>query len=1205
MGAEDYATNLFWLQFVNVLDECAVAYHAECERTQVALLRAERQRQAERKSTGRVGEVGADATAEKPADFHATTHNLALLAHEAVTTRLEAVAVSATEEPNGAWFSAKEVHGQLMWRMTKLMFSNLPDTEDTGIDWLQAEQAFPAPRRVVGGSFTESAKLGRNFKRGVRSTPRSTNKQPRLDRATTDEQLDALMMERLQELVTARTEGSVANSISFFMKYRHWMLEGGRRPFRWELYGVPSREVMYQECQLWCKFILWGTLFWRDHGVLSQACSAVRTVHRRIAGIEFPIWPQAKALLSDCARRMNAESGPPKERDFLSNFEMNAMQELVVTFLESVLELLQEGKTVRPQTLRRAVKEAGCDMAVSLVREHGSRPGELLPGKEWDSKWGGLRSVRNLFWSKWHVQELYDLVAAGVDGVLWIKLPRSKTEFVRSKLRQKEVLQKEPFIFLTGDMGRFSTAAAAARLMQLDQVQFGELEREEPAVRSPKHLGGTGRPEDSQTFDAYIKEKSKLVLARDDPRVVGGTISGYSVRKSSALAQKHGAMEVAASEAQKGTSGGGAERFDVSEARRKFLHHTNAKMGLRYDCDSVEGMTKAAMQAAHARYTPRQHLDSGPRETVRMTLVHALGEGAESISDSVMGPMQRGWEDSNLETTMAALRLDQSMQAQGENLTARFDSAMARQSVCEEQAVAWSDGALDSGEAEGMALETGAEDSADAESLQEAGPSTQGKTRSSSLGGIDSSEAFLGAMADLKWGGATESHWAPGQQGHMRLCSVGVTRKFTVVSTACADEHPAVLRSAETMQQCTFWEENDVFSQEWHFVSDLRKRFAGDEEELLDNPVPETVMACPAREDGKWQLAHIMAAQRVGGGSVKVWTLACRLQSGETEVHPAASLWDTRYAVEGRALGQDCAKRAFFGGQAMATTQEASAAGPGTAGGSQRTGSEANQLGTSGEASQDGSSQLAEACQGAGRSQGSAGDLSPGGGSVHEHDSDGQAGDSDSGEPGDSIGFLYDSTDGSDARSSDSDEEPLGGQGSRKRRRADSVMDLEAAGDGAGHGDGAAAEEPLDETEQAFFSQSEGNGSQGYLLGRIPRAVGPEEGRRLARAEDAAMASGAEWPKEWGEQRKLGSRGAAQGTGVSAAFTARCTECGLAMCACEDGPSQAVPSQAPRVRAAFSAFSLGGRSYPAGHEAGRRYAAEFARQRSAQGGARK
>ena len=1094
-----------------------------------------------------------------PEDFSSVTHRLALLAHEAVESRLEAITALATEEPSEEWFRVVAKQGQLFWELTNAYGGKLPDTDDIDYDFFMAEQHFPAPRRVVGTEFTESFQLARNFRRGRRSVPRSTVKHPRLAKADTDELLDALLDARIKELASARAEGSLANAISKFMKWRHLAIEGGRRAFRWELFGMPSREVLYQEMRFFMRFIIWGSLFWKSHEVLAQACSAVRTVHRRVAGIDMPIWPEASRLLADCARRMNAEAGPLKDRDFLSNFEMNALQEIVITFLEMVIAARMAGKAVANSTLRTAIKEAGCDLAMSCTREHGSRPGEMLPGdRNFRSKWGGLQSLRNLYWTKW---QLAQLDAASDDSVTWLKLPFSKSEWTRSKARQQEILQKVPFLYLKGELGRLSAVAAAKRLYALDELQLGEVAEREPVARDPKHLGGTGKALDNKHFDSHIKAKVAKVVPASDPR----QFTGYAVKKSAAVAIKHGVQDLNQAQA----AGEGGASIDEAETRRRFLRHAHASTGLLYDCPSVEGMARAAVQASVARYTPARHLAAGDAEVHSMPLHDVLGAGKTHLTDRILGaasrnlgPMQRGWAGDNLEATVAALRPDEGRRLE-QNLDERIFAALGKKTVVVEPPSARRGGVtddedeIDGDEAAAMTMDM---DLGDLNLGDEGGmgPSTQGELRSASLGGVDSSPAWLETMSSEGLGDL--SHWAPGPRGQMRLCCAGTMRRRSIIPAACAAKHDNVLRTSEQFRQCTFWAASGTFTQEWLPVADLRARYVGDEAEEQPNPVPQSVQACPARESGTWQMCRTVSAS-VQKGALKTWTVTCRLQSGKEETHPAKAIWDTRYRIGMRTVGGTVdslgpLQRAFSSAGAQARV--AAAVSPDSAAASPASQQEDDDKSESGGSEQGSLGSPSESSE--------VGSLSADGGVIlsqwhASHDVDGGA---------DSRSEAESSSE--DGAAGEDQERP------QKRKRssgtsARSCLDLDAGVDGAG-GQADMGVQPLTAEESESFTQDRPPGSQEHVMGRVPRAAGRAEAQRLAAEEDRATAAQTMYRGEpirlpAGARRAASIAAAAElGNDIRRFLGDPCGLCGCALCEC-DSEGEAPPLIPAGVNAAI------------------------------------
>ena len=202
----------------------------------------------------------------------------------------------APVEEGTEWFTTTDTpNGRMFKPMVLGAEQALPPSDGLDLDWLRQEMNHPAPRGFTHKQFQNARALLMNYKQDKRTVPASHNTsaagkagQARLAGAPTAGLMNELLRVRLNEILTAGTAGSDKNTISKFLRYRHFYLQEGLNPIRWQLLGNPSAEVLAQEEEFFGRFVIWATLVWGDHGVVMQAISAVRKVHMNLAGIAFP-----------------------------------------------------------------------------------------------------------------------------------------------------------------------------------------------------------------------------------------------------------------------------------------------------------------------------------------------------------------------------------------------------------------------------------------------------------------------------------------------------------------------------------------------------------------------------------------------------------------------------------------------------------------------------------------------------------------------------------------------------------------------------------------------------------------------------------------------------------------------------------------------------------------------------------------------------
>ena len=119
---------------------------------------------------------------------------------------------------------------------------------------LQAEQQEVGPRKAPDGKLADLNQLLHNHRKNVRTMPRnrknadgSVRKGVReLMEADTAEKRSVLKRARMREIVTSLTDETQRNSWSRFGVYKHYLLEEGKHPIRWQCVAGSSTEVLAQ-----------------------------------------------------------------------------------------------------------------------------------------------------------------------------------------------------------------------------------------------------------------------------------------------------------------------------------------------------------------------------------------------------------------------------------------------------------------------------------------------------------------------------------------------------------------------------------------------------------------------------------------------------------------------------------------------------------------------------------------------------------------------------------------------------------------------------------------------------------------------------------------------------------------------------------------------------------------------------------------------
>ena len=506
----------------------------------------------------------------------------AVLAHEAVVMRLLAIREGTLEAPRGErWFTTQETGGVRHFVPLIIQAEQaVPASDNLDLTWLRGERDQPAPRGFTKKGFQSARVLLHNARRGIKTVPASHNTsaagkagQARLAAATTPALMTALLRTRLDEILTAGTVGSDKNTISKFLRARHFYMECGLDPFRWRLLGKPSAEVLAEEEEQFGLFVLFATLYWGNHGPVMQAISAFRKVHMNLADIVIPKFEKAMAWAAKAAKRMHMECGPREERDTLKPSEMNAIQDRAIQFV------LDNMGAADPSLRRRCIREAGLNLVMALVRK-GSRPGAVAPGDEaFNSFWGGSKG-KQLHWTKWEVDQLNTIIGPGTG---WMRAPMDKSWFSRDARQKDELMRPVAYEYIPGEIGRYSVVQAAKMLHMVDRLQPGEIAEQVPAVRdAPACFGGTGKALTSGDFNTWVKQHWAALKPAGDKR----NITGYSVRRTTSSAFNKAAAGLPGS----------------SELRMRLMQHGSEDMSLCYDDPDACMVSRLALEAHFMDY---------------------------------------------------------------------------------------------------------------------------------------------------------------------------------------------------------------------------------------------------------------------------------------------------------------------------------------------------------------------------------------------------------------------------------------------------------------------------------------------------------------------------------------------------------------------------------------------------------------------------
>ena len=554
--------------------------------------------------------------------------SIRMLKHEMVLWRIEEIGEDESKKPKEVWYTRQNGRALMFEPLVNGSGTKMPPQDKLGLSYLRENHDQPAPLGAKGKFFTESRVLIHHATSGKRTLPRSRTsskveteaKKARLAEAKTSGALRQLLKTRAREIRNSNVEGTEANIISKFLKWRHFCLENGYNPIRWSLqYFQGDAELLARESELFMDFIAWGSLLWGSHEVLAQAVSAVKTVHRKLANVLLPPMPAVTAFLGEARKRMHMESNGKETRDEMENFEMNDIMDQA---MRTVSEYEKIGGTApTPLSLKRKVVfELSMLFAAATVRELGVRPGEVLCGdKAFNSHWGGAAG-KQLHWTK----AILQLIASMKDGTTGLIVPpMGKTWFRLGPAEKSRMKQKKAIVALPGDHGKRGMVFYARRLMEADPLQPGEVAEDEPICRDPKHLGGTGKSHDSEDFNTWTQEHWIVVKIGEDWRV----IKGYSWKYSAGNAMANVPGEVAGMD--------GVAQVAGMEARQFFFDHHSQRMVLTYDAQCAVDMARIATQARGAVFRPIAA--AGPDT--------AAGLQAVSFKEAMVG----GWHPDGLQ----------------------------------------------------------------------------------------------------------------------------------------------------------------------------------------------------------------------------------------------------------------------------------------------------------------------------------------------------------------------------------------------------------------------------------------------------------------------------------------------------------------------------------------------------------------------------
>ena len=583
------------------------------------------------------------------------------ICHSACEEKAALIGAKQMADPGYMWHASVYKYGHVYEVPVDEAEAICQGAGDLSFKKLRAEFNEDGPRGGKYGQLAGQYELMKNFDKDVRTVPRFRHEMlngvktvpmgvRKLQAADTADKLDELIRERMREIATATVEGTQTNTDSHFSNYKHFALESGKTPIRWNA-DSPNPLLKAQEWTFFKRFLVWGSVRWEKFSYLENVWSSVKSVHRRLANVNVPEYPSEEKFMDDIKLLMSRTTPVRKKRDLLTNVEMNTYQDEARDTVNECLRMMAAKTRVSMKRLGNCQEEANFDFVTSMQRKHGLRPGEtakkhkdfvkMLKAHKERLATGHEGEEQQVPWTKAHVIALAS-IKTGTCG--WLTPPPQKSSSARDTWTAELLEMQLPFINVDGEYGLYTAVQAAQRLMLIDPLKPGEDPWEIPCVRHPR----TGNSWESSSYSTFLQAHHGQTKKLDDKRA----ITGYSVKHSSSCDFKKAASD--------------AKCADGDLLLRRYLSHTGGGVTERYTRDCRVETLCMAQRAHIAQATPVPHGHGGPSA---MTV-----EDLPKLS-ATEAAMYRGWDEASKQEVLAGMEMADSQQ-ESDEMVAKFTDAL-------------------------------------------------------------------------------------------------------------------------------------------------------------------------------------------------------------------------------------------------------------------------------------------------------------------------------------------------------------------------------------------------------------------------------------------------------------------------------------------------------------------------------------------------